>query len=156
VYRHFATKEALVRALADDHFAGEAAIAETALQIEDPWQAFCTFMRDGAELLAANRALAQFTADRPEVMRDAAIAADRERDFFGTVQQLIERAQAAGALRPEFELEDVPAIMCALGGLQTSRGAYANWRRVLEFVLDGLRAPSDRELPPVLERLPRG
>jgi hypothetical protein len=38
--------------------------------------------------------------------------------------------------------------------LQTSRGEYANWRRVLEFVLDGLRAPGSGELPPVAVELP--
>ena len=157
VYRHFETKDALVRALADEHFAEKAEIAERALEIEDPWEAFCTFMREGAEHQAANRALAAFTADRPEVMEEAAIKADRERGFFSTGQQLIYRAQEAGALRPEFELEDIPSIMCAVGGLQSSGGMYADWRRLLEFALDGLRASAagPRKLPPILERLPR-
>jgi AcrR family transcriptional regulator len=156
VYRHFATKDALVRALADEHFALETEIARAALEIEDPWEAFCTFMREGAELFAANRALAQFTADRPDVMKDAALACDLELGFFDTVDELISRAQRAHALRSDFELEDVPAIMCALGGLQVSRGAYANWRRVFEFVLEGLHVAGDTAtLPPVGERLPR-
>jgi AcrR family transcriptional regulator len=157
VYRHFATKEALVRALADDHFAEKAEIAKRALEIDDPWDAFCTFMREGAEHQATSRALAAFTADRPEVMEEAAVAADREHGFFSTVEQLIVRAQEAGALRPEFELEDVPSVMCAVGGLQSSGGRYADWRRVLEFALDGLHAEASepRELPPVVNRLPR-
>ncbi len=156
VYRHFATKEELVKALADEHFARMAENARTALEIEDPWEAFSTFMREGAELFASNRALAQFSTDRPELMKGAALACDREHAFFDTVEELIVRAQTAGVLRADFELEDVPATLCALGGLQVSGNAYANWRRLLEFVLAGLHSPgAAAELPPVGERLPR-
>jgi AcrR family transcriptional regulator len=155
VYRHFETKEALVEALAAEHFAAEAKIAEAALQIEDPWQAFSTLIRSGAEAMAENRAICQIAADRPEVMRDAALGADTDQGFFRTVQALIDRAQEAGELRGDFELEDIPSVMCSLGALQISQGAYANWRRLLEIMLDGLRAPAASELPPLTERLPR-
>jgi AcrR family transcriptional regulator len=155
VYRHFETKEALVEALAADYFAQEAALAEQALTVEDPWEAFSGFMRNGAEVLAQNRALAQISADRPEFMKEAAVNADRELGFFGSLETLIARAKDAGVLREDFRLEDIPAIMCSLGALQISRGAYANWRRVLGFALDGLRAPSGVQLPPVTATLPR-
>jgi AcrR family transcriptional regulator len=155
VYRHFATKEALIQALAADYFAGEVTFAQRALEIDDPWEAFTGFIRTGAEQIAANRALAQISADQPEVMKNAAEAADAEHGFFGMIETLISRAKDAGALRADFQLEDIPAIMCSLGALQTSRGAYANWRRVLEMLLDGLRAPGSTELPPVTERMPR-
>ena len=156
VYRHFATKDALIDALAADYFAGEAELATAGLDVEDPWEGFSGFIRQGAELLAANRALAQISADRPEVMKDAAIVADTELGFFGTIETLIDRAKAAGVLRQDFQLEDIPAIMCSLGALQISRGAYANWRRVLEMVLDGCHAAGGSDLPPVTARLPRG
>ena len=154
VYRHFPTKEALLDALAADYFAHQAQAAREALAVEDPWEAFHYYMRRGAELMADNRALAQVASDRPSVMTQAAEQAEADCGFFGTVQTLISRAHAAGALRADFRLEDVPAIMCSLGSLQNSRGEYANWRRVLEFVLDGLRAPGSGELPPVAVELP--
>ncbi len=156
VYRHFATKDALVDALAADYFAGEAELATAALDVADPWEGFSGFIRNGAELLAANRALAQISADRPEVMKEAAVNADAELGFFGMIETLIDRAQSAGVLRADFQLEDIPAIMCSLGSLQISRGAYANWRRLLEMVLDGCHAVSEGDLPPVTVRLPRG
>jgi AcrR family transcriptional regulator len=155
VYRHFETKEALIEGLAAEHFSSEVAVAQVALEIDDPWEAFSTFIRKGAEVMADNRALAQVSADRPEVMRDAAVDADVRLGFFGMLETIIARAKDAGALRADFELEDIPAIMCSLGSLQVSRGAYANWRRVLEIVLDGLRAPGTNELPPVATLLPR-
>ncbi len=155
VYRHFATKDALIAALADDYFHGQAELGRRALEIEDPWEAFSGYLRHGAELMANSRALPQVMAERPDMMREAALAADAELGFFGILDEVISRAKAAGALREDFELEDVPSIMCGLGSLQISRGGYANWRRVLEMVLDGLRAPGGSELPAVAERLPR-
>jgi hypothetical protein len=125
------------------------------LEVDDPWEGFSGFIRDGAELLAANRALAQVAADRPEVMQQAALQADREHGFFAMLETMVGRAQAAGALRADFELEDIPAIMCSLGALQIDRGAYSNWRRVLALVLDGLHTDAGAPLPPVKARLPR-
>jgi AcrR family transcriptional regulator len=155
VYRHFATKDALIAALAADYFAGQTAVAEEALQVDDPWQAFSTFLRNGAALMAENRALAQLSADRPDTMRAAAVDADREFGFFGKCESLITRAQKVGELRDDFQLEDIPAIVCALGSLQISKGPQANWRRVLEIVLDGLHCPRPSALPPVHALLPR-
>jgi AcrR family transcriptional regulator len=154
VYRHFATKEALVDALAADFFSRLASLAEKAESVEDPWEAFAGYIRDGAEVMAGDRGLAQVSAERPEVMNEAALKADITADFFGRLERVITRAQEAGELRPEFELEDIPGIMCSLGSVQVSRVPYSNWRRLLEILLDGLRAPGGSELPPVLVRLP--
>jgi AcrR family transcriptional regulator len=155
VYRHFSTKEALVQALAAEHFAIEVKVAEAALEIDDPWEAFSTLIRTGAEAMAENRAICQIAADEPDVMRDAALGADAQFGFFGTVQTVIDRAKVAGKLRADFELEDIPSVMCSLGALQIAQNASANWRRLLEIMLDGLRAPAASELPPLTERLPR-
>ncbi len=155
VYRHFATKDALVQALAAKYFEGEDEIARESLARDDSWEAFSGFIRRGAELLAANRALAQISADRPEVMRDAALAANENLGFFAVLEKLIARAKRDGVLRRDFQLEDVPAIMCSLGALQVSRGAYANWRRVLEMVLDGCHVTDGSKLPPLTAKLPR-
>jgi AcrR family transcriptional regulator len=155
VYRHFATKEALIEALATDYFETQCELAREALEVEDPWEAFSGFVRRGAGLMADSRALPQVMADRPEMMKNAAIAADAELGFLGMIETLIARAKQGGVLRDDFELEDIPAIMCSLGSLQVSKGAYANWRRVLEMVLDGMRAPGSSDLPALVERLPR-
>ncbi len=155
VYRHFATKEALIEALAADYFEGQSALARKALEVDDPWEAFAGFVRSGAALMADSRALPQVMSDRPDMMRNAAIAEDAESGFFAMIETLIARAKQAGALREDFEIEDIPAIMCSLGSLQLSKGSYVNWRRLLEMVLDGLRATASNHLPPVGEPLPR-
>jgi AcrR family transcriptional regulator len=134
VYRHFPTKEALIEALARDYFVQLSGQARAALEVADPWHAFSGYMRGAAELLAENRALAQMASDKPGLMKQAA---ESEPGFFDTLNAMIGRAKEADSLRDDFQLQDVPAIMCALGSLQISRG---EWRRLLELVLDGSRA----------------
>jgi AcrR family transcriptional regulator len=148
VYRHFATKEALLDALAADYFAGQNEMALRALEIEDPWQGFASYVRNGAELMAGSRALAQVAADRPELMERAASAANEEYGFFSTVERVVSRARDAGELRSDFELADIPSIMCSVGALAISPKSAANWRRMLAFVLDGLHGEGSGELPP--------
>jgi AcrR family transcriptional regulator len=146
VYRHFPTKDALIEALADDYFARQAEAARAALEVEDAWEAFSGYVHRASDILGENRALAQVLRDRPGMMGTAALRAADELGFFETLTALIDRAQAAGALRPDFRLEDIPLIMCALGSLQTSRGDNS-WRRQRAIILDGLRAPGSEPLP---------
>jgi AcrR family transcriptional regulator len=146
VYRHFPTKDALIEALADDYFARQAEAARDALEVEDPWEAFSGYVHRGSDILGENRALAQVLRDRPGMMSAAALRAAEELGFFETLTALIDRAQDAGALRPDFRLEDIPLMMCALGSLQTSRGDDS-WRRQRAIILDGLHAPGSEPLP---------
>ena len=108
VYRHFPTKDALLEALADDYFARQAEAARAALEVEDPWEAFSGYVHRASDILGENRALAQVLRDRPGMMGTAALRAAEELGFFETLATLIDRAQTAGALRPDFRLEDIP------------------------------------------------
>jgi hypothetical protein len=65
------------------------------------------------------------------------------------MEALVSRAQAEGTLRPDFRAEDVPMVVCGLGRV-TQVGhtiPYMRWDRLLEIVLDGLRAPGVTALP---------
>lgn len=139
VYRHFPTKEALVEALAAERFRQLAQEAHTALDEPDAWEAFRGFLCRAAEIQASDRALSQAMAEIPGVMEEAA---RRRSDLHEAVAELIDRAQAAGELRADVTLDDVPMIMCGIGRAQTmSGGTPLDWRRYLAFLLDGLRAP---------------
>jgi hypothetical protein len=54
------------------------------------------------------------------------------------------RAQAAGTMRPDAVVDDIPMVMCGIGSATVRKHACAAaWRRHLAIVLDGLRARSD-------------
>jgi AcrR family transcriptional regulator len=141
VYRHFPTKEALLEALAVDAFERILAVArENLAGIADPWEALTRTLWQGAEMLAGDRALSQVLSEIPGPVPIAA-AAQRELDL--TMAEMMRRAQAAGALRPDAVLDDIPMVMCGIGAAtRKSHQCPGSWRRHLAIVIDGLRAAS--------------
>jgi AcrR family transcriptional regulator len=138
VYRHFPTKEGLIEAVAADKFEGLTREATAALAAEDPWEAFERFVWYAAEQVARDRTLF-------EVMGTTSCQLERatqtKLELQAAVGELMRRAQAAGALRPEAGPQDMGMIMCAIGGAMAVSGTD-DWQRLLRYVLDGLRAPS--------------
>jgi AcrR family transcriptional regulator len=135
VYRHFPTKDALIEALVAEKFRLTTENIRAALEIEDPWEAFCAALRRNAEVMSADAGL------RDALIRlgPAARSTDEERAELNAVAgRLVSRAQAAGALRDDVTTEDIGALMA---GLCTSMAhPELDWRRHLELLLDGLRA----------------
>jgi AcrR family transcriptional regulator len=145
VYRHFPTKEDLIAALVAERFERMAHSASQALESEDPWQGLADFIRFAAELQADDRGLCEVMGSRPDLMDAAALAAGLPE----LADRLVKRAQRSGQLRRDLVWEDIPMIACGLGRItQTATGVAARrWPRLLEIVLDGLRAPGSGKLP---------
>jgi AcrR family transcriptional regulator len=146
VYRHFPTKEALIEALMVEAFRSIAAEAERALEIEDPWEAFATVLWHGAEVMTADRAMSEVFASIPGVAESAIPTLE---GLTETMDRLIRRAQAAGVLRGDMIVDDVPMLMCGIGAATKKQHRCDEaWRRHLTIVLDGLRAsPGGSALP---------
>jgi len=140
VYRHFPTKEALYAALIEDTFAGVAARSRAALENEDAWQAFTEMMWDAGRSLAGDRALAE--AMQADIVVQPSAAVHELQEVFGTV---CERAKAAGSMRADAVVDDIPMLMCGIGAaaLRKRHVCENAWRRHLAIVLDGLRARPD-------------
>jgi AcrR family transcriptional regulator len=143
VYRHFPSKEALLDALLVDHFAAIAANAQAALDRDDPWHAFCECIRFGAERQAVDSSFCDAMFARKAVSRNEAVLQVRE-DLESATHELIRRAQAAGEMRADFTPDDLPMFFASMSGAVRSAHDHPelDWRRQLEFLLDGLRAPS--------------
>jgi AcrR family transcriptional regulator len=154
VYRHFPTKDDLIEALVEARFERIAERGREALKEakDEPWKAFCDYMRFSVELQANDRALSQVMASRADVIQAHA----ENSGVFELSGKLVALAQKSGDLRKDAEVWDVPMIICGLGHVtQAARaGEMApgmSWERFLAIVLDGLRAPGSGKLPDRVE-----
>jgi AcrR family transcriptional regulator len=145
VYRHFPTKDDLIAALAAERFERLAEKAQEAVEAEDAWEALRDLIRFAAQIQADDRGLCEVMGSRPEVMEASARAVGLEE----LTDELVKRAQRSGDLRKDVTWEDVPMIACGLGSVTqaTAGPAAGRWPRLLEIILDGLRAPGSAKLP---------
>jgi AcrR family transcriptional regulator len=142
VYRRFPTKEALVEVALEDRLEEAAGLAEAALLAPTAWEGLTRFICRITDMHAADRGL-----------RDVALGTQHRtrvgERMVPPVQRLIERAQAEGTLRPDFNVHDVPLLLLMVSDVayhseQCHPDAYARYRQLL---LDGLRAgPSTGDL----------
>lgn len=138
VYRRFPTKDALIAAVVSKQIRELVAFLQKAIEEPDAGEAFRAFVWHAGELHARDRALYEGFS-RCVDMREVAEA---KAELNGLVEQLIERAQQGGALRPDIAADDVSTLVGA-----AIRGAFDSpepdlWRRYVAVVLDGLRPPS--------------
>lgn len=150
VYRRFPDKEQLIDALFEERVGELVAAAEAAITKPDPWDGLVDFLECGLELQARDRGLKEVLLSTDEGR--ARVAGVRER-LVPLVAQLIERAHASGALRPDFTDHDMAVVTMMLGAvIDGARDIEPDlWRRYLAIVLRGLRAD-----PTPLDPLPIG
>jgi AcrR family transcriptional regulator len=150
VYRRFPDKEQLIDALFEERIGELVARAEAALTDPDPWDGLVGFLEHGLQLQAHDRGLKELLLSTDEGRARVASVRGRLEPIVG---QLIERAHAAGALRPDIAHQDMPVISVMLGAvIDAARDIEPElWRRYLAIVLRGLRAD-----PTPLEPLPVG
>jgi AcrR family transcriptional regulator len=135
LYRHFATKEALMGAMIRLRFSQILAGTEAALEREgEPFELVKEALRAGAEVCSVDAAA-------QDAMMRAGVevwdyAGDILTDLLAATQRLVDRAQAAGTMRPDVSAADVPMLMCGVSA--TMAFEEWDWRRHLEIMLDGL------------------
>ena len=152
LYRRFPAKEDLVAAVFEETIAEFVAAARSALAAPDAWDGFRSFLERALVLHAENRAI----KDVALTSRSGLVRADALRDRLRPlIARLVERAQAAGGLRPDFSPGDVPVLFWSMAAVIDATAPIAPdfWRRQLGFVLDGLRAEAaSPALHPALTR----
>jgi hypothetical protein len=104
VYRRFPDKESLIEELFRDRIDAMVKLAEEALTEPDPWQAFVSYLEMATEIMAANTGLRQLLMFATYGKDRICYARDQMRPV---VSKLVERAQASGDLRPDFDASDV-------------------------------------------------
>jgi AcrR family transcriptional regulator len=148
LYRRFPTREALVRAAFAHQMKTCVQALEEGLADPDPWRGFTRLVETVCALQREERGFpAAFVTVFPDTRAAHAREQERaERDL----RTLIRRAQAAGALRPDFHLSDLAVVLLAHCGLVTALPQdRAASRRMVAYLLQSFRAEAARgPLPP--------
>ena len=138
LYRHFPTRDAIVEAVYRREVQQLADAAARLLDTVAPDEALHTWMRLFVDYIATKRliapALGSIAGGAPDLF-----ASSRAR-ILDAISLLVEQARACGAIREDVQASD---LLRALFGL-TYGNADAGWefsaRRLIDVVMDGLRA----------------
>jgi AcrR family transcriptional regulator len=129
VFRRFPTKDALIRAVVRRHLEDVAALAHAALAAEDPDEAFTEYVWAAMGLYARDRGLLQCV--------DRCLKDEKIQEVVLLSEQIVVRAQKAGAVRRDISPGDVSKLIGAVFGAAPAD----QWRPHVKIVLDGLRPP---------------
>ena len=90
------------------------------------------------DVFAEDAGMCEILARRPPEVA-ATAPAGRLRELTGG---LVEAATAAGTMRADATIDDIPMMMCGFGRIAAIQqaGGRVQWRRYLRVMLDGLRA----------------
>lgn len=146
LYRRFPTKQDLLQAVITDRLdVLVCRLTDIEREVADPWDAFATAAEAFAESIARDRSLFQLLQQSGQP-HPAGVAKQKAFDAF---QPLLERAQAAGVVRADLVLLDVPALCAVAARLPAWRLEHEPelWRRYLAVVLDGMRPDAAHPLP---------
>ncbi|MFI5671742.1 TetR/AcrR family transcriptional regulator [Streptomyces sp. NPDC051704] len=142
VYRHFATPEALLETVATPCLEALTAHGERALADPDPWHALEGFLTRTLEAQVTDASLAPVTAASEDALPRTT---ELKTALWSSGRVLLDRARAAGAVRPGLAPGDLVPLMCGIayavdvhGGDPAGRVDTA--RRYLATLLEGLRA----------------
>jgi AcrR family transcriptional regulator len=146
VYRRFPDKAALADALFEERIDTLVELATENQKAEDPWDGLVSFMLAAAEMLTTDKGLRQILMFASHGHQRVGYARDRMRPAIG---KLVERAQAAGQVRPDLGATDIPVLEFMLGATaEYARDVRPDiWRRYLALMLDSLRPARDTFTP---------
>jgi len=138
LYRRFPRRRDLIAEVFADQMSEYVELADSVLREPDPWAAFVGYLTRLCEMQATDRGLAELLVstrfDDDERLAELRITVQRRAD------DVIKRAQRAGALRADFTRRDIRLLMTANAGAVARATDPQAWRRLLALLLDGLAA----------------
>ena len=153
LYRHFPTRLDLLMAAFQPRLQEFLDGAAKALEIEDPWDGFVSYLENLFRVQAGDRGFNDFLSRR---FTDNAETERIHDQLCLQIGDVLARAQDAGAARPDITLADVVNLIWSLGPIidATSTTAPNAWRRNLNLMLDAYRAERAHPLsePPMTDQ----
>jgi AcrR family transcriptional regulator len=160
LYRRFGTKEMLIDevllSLVDELLEH----AEEALADADPWRGFADYLTALGRAQIESRGLAELTGAKPvadsatpAITASASLLEPLNASYIKLrrlTQQIVQRAQAHGAMRSDISWRDVVLLSRAQVDATDCLGTHARdeqWNRTVAVLLDGLRTPGQTPLP---------
>jgi AcrR family transcriptional regulator len=140
LYRHFATRDALVEAVFERRIGEFAALGEAAADEPEGWLAFTGLIERILEMQAGDRLLKDVLLRSPT---GGGRAEQARAEMRGSFEAVLVRAQTSG-LRGDFAFPDLALLLWSFGPVidATAEVAPNAWRRHLNWLLDSLRAES--------------
>jgi AcrR family transcriptional regulator len=134
LYRHFPSRQALIEAVYVDEVEALCRSAGSHPELP-PWAALVAWFDRFVDYVATKRALIEEMV--ATIGQDAQVFRTCHEAIFAAGEPLLERAKAAGDVRPDVEFMDVIRMV---SGITMIKGANPDdVRRVLLMALDGLR-----------------
>ena len=139
LYRRFPTRHLLIEAVFADEMRACREIVEDGCDDPDPWRGFCSVIERTSLLNIGNHGFVDaFMASGPDM---ESVVAHRKA-LLELIAGLAARAQAAGALRNDFVVDDFILVVLAERGLASTppAGREAAALRFAALIIDGFRA----------------
>ena len=146
LYRHFPTRMDLLLAAFEPRLREFLHGAEKAMKIDDPWEGFVYYLENLFRVQAGDRGFNDFLSRRFPGSPDT----ERFHDLMcQQIEDVLTRAQDAGAARPDIALADIVNLIWFNGRVidATSATAPNAWRRQLHLMLDAYRAERAHPIP---------
>jgi AcrR family transcriptional regulator len=134
LYRHFPNRQALLEAL----YVNEVEeVCHSAAQLDeaDPWEALSAWFESLIAYLATKRALADQLLHYLDL--DAPLFQNCRASLYAAGEPLLQRAQEAGAVRPDVEFSQVMQMVMGITKVPASDPGQTE--HILRIALDGLR-----------------
>jgi AcrR family transcriptional regulator len=140
VYRHYPTKEALFEAIVMTSVEAFVAEAHALAQADDPGAALYDFLAKVIAQSETSMAIKDALSGT-DFVGDASVARTFD-ELQGAVALLLQRAQDAGATRPDLTIEELFALIGgACRATSALRGDTVSPGRLVSVICDGLRPP---------------
>jgi AcrR family transcriptional regulator len=143
LYRHFADREALIRAVAVDNFENAFAEANAAVAEEaSAWDALVRILRQSHELRLSFRLLTAYPHVHEIVKKERDVDQSR-RHMIDLLDRVVRRAQAEGTLRTDVGTGDVAVMFALLAhslSIEWTETAQLASERCMALLLESLRA----------------
>jgi len=131
LYRNFPTREAFLEALYVEEIAALVRVSDESASLE-PGEAFRAWIDRFLEYAKNKKALIEGLNRESDTLRQCRVV------MYAAGEPVLKRAQAAGAIRSDADIQDVLFMVSGIAGVAFTDDAQRE--RVLQLALDGLKA----------------